>query len=196
MSEAKQGSKSTFTTSPKAEPELRLRLVGHQMAIVGGFKDGKRPCRARKLLHEKLICYHGFCSISVDAGETRYSRNNSQHITIQSGMINLLFSHNLNGKGMVILSLFGAMRPAEKGWNCACAIGSSAQVALYASPNCDAIWTKLDYACMQPSVKLDQCSGELTEYSVLVISSALVVSEAKISELKMRSTNQVYLIHS
>ena len=75
-------------------------------------------------------------------------------------------------------------------------MGHWVEVALYASTNCDAIWTKLDYACMQPSVKLDQCSGELTEYSLLVISSALVVSEAKISELKMRSTNQVYLIHS
>ena len=58
MSRAKQGSKSTFTIC-KAEPELRLRLVGHQMAIVGGFKAGKRPCRARKLVHEKPICYHG-----------------------------------------------------------------------------------------------------------------------------------------
>ena len=58
MSKAKQGSKSTFTIC-KAEPELKLRLVGHQMAIVGGFKAGKRPRRARKLVHEKPICYHG-----------------------------------------------------------------------------------------------------------------------------------------
>ena len=37
MSEAKQVSKSTFTI-PKAQPKLRLRLVGHQMAIVGGSR--------------------------------------------------------------------------------------------------------------------------------------------------------------
>ena len=39
---AKQGSKSAFTIS-KADPELRVRLVGHQMAIVEGSRLRKGP---------------------------------------------------------------------------------------------------------------------------------------------------------
>ena len=94
MSEGKQGSKSTFTTSPKAEPELRLRLVGHQMGVQGwekALQGTKVAARETDLL--SCILLH----------ISRLWRD-IQEITIQSSMIKLLFSHNLNRKGMVILS--------------------------------------------------------------------------------------------
>ena len=108
-------------------------------------------------------------------------RQNIQEITIQSSMIKLLFSPNVNGKWMVILSKYlEQCDQQQKAGTVHGPLGHQCSWR-YMLPLIATLcmWTKLDYACMQPSVKLDQCSGELTEYSVLVISSALVVSEAE-----------------